>query len=285
MNRSPVEAPADGLATYAGKALSWAVDELQPANQMGLIYAVANQKGGVGKTTTTVNLAAALASQGQKTLVVDLDQQCNATVGLGLDRTVRPSTYEVLAGEVTLFEAARPAGPENLWIVPASRDLAGAVVELPRLENSNYRLKEQLGPLREQFDAVLMDCPPALGPVTVNALVAADRVIVPVQAEYLALEGLAEFRETMATVQRELNPDLQLAGMVVTMHDERTRLAQDVERDLREHFQNDVFRNVIPRTVRLAEAPSYGIPITDYAPQSRGAGAYVALANEVQSRG
>jgi chromosome partitioning protein len=186
---------------------------------------------------------------------------------------------------VTLFEAARPAGPENLWIVPASRDLAGAVVELPRLENSNYRLKEQLGPLREQFDAVLMDCPPALGPVTVNALVAADRVIVPVQAEYLALEGLAEFRETMATVQRELNPDLQLAGMVVTMHDERTRLAQDVERDLREHFQNDVFRNVIPRTVRLAEAPSYGIPITDYAPQSRGAGAYVALANEVQSRG
>lgn len=267
------------------KALSWTVDELLPVKQMGLIYAVANQKGGVGKTTTTVNLAAALASLGQKTLVVDLDQQCNATVGLGLDRTARPSTYEVLAGEATLAGAARPAGPENLWIVPASRDLAGAAVELPQLENPNFRLREQMGPLRDQFDAVLMDCPPALGTVTVNALVAADRVVVPVQAEYLALEGLAEFRETMATVRRELNPDLQLAGIVVTMHDERTRLAQDVERDLREHFQDDVYRNVIPRTVRLAEAPSYGIPIIDYAPSSRGAAAYLALANEVQSRG
>jgi chromosome partitioning protein len=252
---------------------------------MGLIYAVANQKGGVGKTTTTVNLAAALASLGQKTLVVDLDQQCNATVGLGLDRNVRPSTYEVLAGEATLAGAARVAGPQNLWIVPASRDLAGAVVELPQTDHPNFRLRQQLGSLREQFDVVLMDCPPALGPVTVNALVAADRVIVPVQAEYLALEGLAEFRDTMATVQRELNPDLKLAGIVVTMHDERTRLAQDVERDLREHFHDDVYRNVIPRTVRLAEAPSYGIPIIDYAPASRGAGAYLALANEVQSRG
>lgn len=252
---------------------------------MGLIYAVANQKGGVGKTTTTVNLAAALASLGQKTLVVDLDQQCNATVGLGLDRGTRPSTYEVLVGEATLAGAARECASENLWIVPASRDLAGAAVELPELESPNFRLKEQLGPLREEFDVVLIDCPPALGPVTVNALVAADRVIVPVQAEYLALEGLAEFNETMSTVRRELNPNLQLAGIVVTMHDERTRLAQDVERDLREHFQDDVYRNVIPRTVRLAEAPSYGIPIIDYAPASRGAAAYLALANEVQSRG
>jgi chromosome partitioning protein len=252
---------------------------------MGLIYAVANQKGGVGKTTTTVNLAAALADVGQKTLLVDLDQQCNATVALGLDRNGRPSAYEVLSGEATVAGAARRTTKENLWIVPASRDLAGSAVELPQLERANFRLREQLGPVKEQFDAVLMDCPPALGSVTVNALVAADRVIVPVQAEYLALEGLAEFRETMATVQRELNPDLQLAGILVTMHDERTRLAQDVERDLRDHFQEDVYRNVIPRTVRLAEAPSYGIPVTDYAPSSRGAGAYIALANEVQSRG
>ncbi len=250
-----------------------------------MIYAVANQKGGVGKTTTTINLAAALASMGQKTLVVDLDQQCNATVGLGLDRGARPSSYEVFSGEVTLSEAARPTGHEDLWIVPASRDLAGAAVELPDLDDANFRLKEQLGSVADQFDAVLMDCPPALGPVTVNALVAADRVIVPVQAEYLALEGLAEFRATMATVQRELNPDLGLSGVVVTMHDERTRLAQDVERDLREHFGDDVYRNVIPRTVRLAEAPSYGIPITDYAPTSRGSAAYIALANEVQTRG
>ncbi len=252
---------------------------------MGLIYAVANQKGGVGKTTTTINLAAALASMGQKTLVVDLDQQCNATVGLGLDREARPSAYEVLSGDVTLSGAARPTDLENLWIVPASRDLAGAAVELPGLERPNFRLREQLGSVAEDFDAVLMDCPPALGPVTVNALVASDRVIVPVQAEYLALEGLAEFRSTMTTVQRELNPGLKLSGIVVTMHDERTRLAQDVERDLREHFENEVYRNVIPRTVRLAEAPSYGIPVTDYAPASRGAGAYIALANEVQTRG
>ena len=252
---------------------------------MGLIYSVANQKGGVGKTTTTINLAAALASMGQKTLVVDLDQQCNATVGLGLERGARPSAYEVLSGEVTLSEAARPTSLQNLWIVPASRDLAGAAVELPGLEQPNFRLKEQLGRVAEDFDTVLMDCPPALGPVTVNALVASDRVIVPVQAEYLALEGLAEFRSTMAAVQRELNPGLGLSGIVVTMHDERTRLAQDVERDLREHFESEVFRNVIPRTVRLAEAPSYGIPVTEYAPASRGAGAYIALANEVQTRG
>ena len=252
---------------------------------MGLIYAVANQKGGVGKTTTTINLAAALASMGQRTLVVDLDQQCNATVGLGLERGILPSSYDVLSGGVELSEAARSTPHQNLWIVPASRDLAGAAVELPDLEQPNYRLKEQLGGVGDEFDAVLMDCPPALGPVTVNALVAADRVIVPVQAEYLALEGLAEFKSTMATVQREMNPGLRLSGIVVTMHDERTRLAQDVERDLREHFGDEVYRNVIPRTVRLAEAPSYGIPVTDYAPSSRGAGAYIALANEVQTRG
>jgi len=252
---------------------------------VGLIYAIANQKGGVGKTTTAVNLGAGFARLGRKVLVVDLDQQCNATVALGGDKNGRPSSYDVLAGETTLAEAARPAGPDNLWLVPASRDLAGAVVELPRLDNPNFRLREQIGDLENDFDVTLIDCPPALGPVTVNALVASDRVIVPVQAEYLALEGLVEFLDTLSTVRREMNPTLELAGVVVTMHDERTRLAQDVERELRDHFSETVFRNVIPRTVRVAEAPSYGIPVTDYAPSSRGSGAYLALAEEVTARG
>lgn len=252
---------------------------------MGLIYSIANQKGGVGKTTTAVNLGAGFARLGKRVLVVDLDQQCNATVALGGDKNGRPSSYDVLSGVTTLAEAARPAGPDNLWLVPASRDLAGAVVELPNLENPNFRLREQVGDLDSSFDVTLIDCPPALGPVTVNALVASDRVIVPVQAEYLALEGLVEFLDTLSTVRREMNPSLELAGVVVTMHDERTRLAQDVERELRDHFSETVFRNVIPRTVRVAEAPSYGIPVTDYAPSSRGSGAYLALAEEVTARG
>jgi len=252
---------------------------------MGRIYAIANQKGGVGKTTTAVNLGSGFARLGQKVLVVDMDQQCNATVALGGDKSMRPSSYEVLEGDFTLSEAAQPGGPQNMWLVPGSPDLAGSVVELPRLTSPNTRLREQLGTVKDDFDFILIDCPPALGPVTVNALAAADRVIVPVQAEYLALEGLVQFLDTLSTVRREINPNLELAGVVVTMHDERTRLAQDVERDLRDHFSETVFRNVIPRTVRVAEAPSYGIPVTEYAPSSRGSTAYLALADEVINRG
>ena len=252
---------------------------------MGRIYAIANQKGGVGKTTTAVNLGSGFARLGQKVLVVDMDQQCNATVALGGDKSMRPSSYEVLEGEFTLSEAAQPGGPQNMWLVPGSPDLAGSVVELPRLTSPNTRLREQLGTVKDDFDFILIDCPPALGPVTVNALAAADRVIVPVQAEYLALEGLVQFLDTLSTVRREINPNLELAGVVVTMHDERTRLAQDVERDLRDHFSETVFRNVIPRTGRVAEAPSYGIPVTEYAPSSRGSTAYLALADEVINRG
>lgn len=252
---------------------------------MGRIYAIANQKGGVGKTTTAVNLGSGFARLGQKVLVVDMDQQCNATVALGGDKSMRPSSYEVLEGDFTLSEAAQPGGPQNMWLVPGSPDLAGSVVELPRLTSPNTRLREELGTVKDDFDFILIDCPPALGPVTVNALAAADRVIVPVQAEYLALEGLVQFLDTLSTVRREINPNLELAGVVVTMHDERTRLAQDVERDLRDHFSETVFRNVIPRTVRVAEAPSYGIPVTEYAPSSRGSTAYLALADEVINRG
>jgi chromosome partitioning protein len=252
---------------------------------MGTVHAIANQKGGVGKTTTAVNVGACVAGAGRQTLIVDLDQQCNATVALGLDRDETPSSYDCLSGDCSVAEAARPAGADNLWIVPASRDLAGAAVELPRIEGSESRLREGLGPVRERFACTLLDCPPSLGPVTVNALVAADRVIVPVQAEYLALEGLVQFLDTLGLIQRELNPTLSLGGVLITMHDERTRLAQDVERELREHFPELVFQTVIPRSVRVAESPSYGRPVVDRDPDSRGSEAYVELAREVVERG
>lgn len=252
---------------------------------MGLVYAVANQKGGVGKTTTAVNLAACVAGAGSQTLLVDLDPQCNATVALGAGRDLHPSSYDCLTGDVSVAAAARPAGPDNLWLVPANRDLAGAAVELPRLPGSETRLRERLGPVRDRFAFTLLDCPPSLGPVSVNALVAADRVIVPVQAEYLALEGLVQFMETLALIRRELNPALDVSGLLITMHDQRTRLARDVEGELREHFQQMVFETVIPRSVRLAEAPSYGLPVIEHAPSSRGSDAYRALAEELTARG
>jgi chromosome partitioning protein len=251
---------------------------------VGSVYAIANQKGGVGKTTTAVNLAACAAAAGAQVLLCDLDAQCNATVALGMDRETRPSSYECLIGECSLAEAARPAGPDNLWIVPASRDLAGAAVELPRMEGSEHHLRDMLGSVRERFGTTLLDCPPALGPVTVNALVAADRVIVPVQAEYLALEGLVQFLDTVRLLRRELNPSLILTGVVITMHDERTKLAQDVERQLREHFAELMFRTVIPRSIRVAEAPSFGLPVVAHAPASRGSTAYRELALELAER-
>jgi chromosome partitioning protein len=250
---------------------------------MGTVYAIANQKGGVGKTTTAVNMGACVAGDGEQSLIVDLDSQCNATVALGLPKDQTPSSYDCLTGEVSVAEAARPAGPDNLWIVPAHVDLAGAAVELPRTAGYETRLRDGLGPVRSRFSYTLLDCPPSLGPVAVNALVAADKVIVPVQAEYLALEGLVQFLDTIRLVQRQLNPHLEMAGVVLTMYDDRTRLSRDVARELREHWPGRVFKTVVPRSVRVAEAPSYGIPVSEHDPRSTGARAYRALADEVLS--
>jgi chromosome partitioning protein len=252
---------------------------------MGTTYAIANQKGGVGKTTTAVNVAACIAEAGYPTLLVDIDPQANATVGLGIAKDREPSVYDVLAGEAPADEALVATAVDNLVLLPAHPDLAGASVELPREPGSETRLREALRPLRERFAFTLLDCPPALGPLTVNALVAADRVIVPVQTEYFALEGLAGLLDTLSLVQRELNPRLTVAGMLLTMHDARTKLAQDVEREVREHFPALVFDTVIPRNVRLGEAPSFGRPVIHHDPHCAGSAAYFELAKEVASRG
>jgi chromosome partitioning protein len=252
---------------------------------MATVYAVANQKGGVGKTTTAVNMAACVAAAGYRTLLIDLDPQCNATVALGVAKDLEPNTYTCLLGDDDLANATRPTDVGHLLLVPSTPDLAGATVELPRLEASEQRLRGALASVHEQFDQIVLDCPPSLGPLSVNALVAADRVIVPVQAEYLALEGLAQFLDTLALIQRELNPALQVAGMLITMFDSRTRLAQDVERELRDHFPTLVLRTVIPRNVRIGEAPSYGRPVIHHDPHCAGADAYFEFAKEVAERG
>ena len=252
---------------------------------MGTIYAIANQKGGVGKTTTAVNLAASIADAGYETLLVDLDPQCNATTALDRPKDAQPNVYDCLSGDLNLTAAAIPSGIDGLDVVTSTPDLAGANVELPRLPGSERRLSEALGAVRERYLFTLLDCPPSLGPLTVNALVAADKVIVPVQTEYFALEGLAQLLDTLSLIQRELNPRLTVAGMILTMHDGRTRLARDVEREVREHFPELVFDTVVPRNVRLGEAPSFGVPIIQHAPQSAGSAAYLKLAKEVAARG
>jgi chromosome partitioning protein len=252
---------------------------------MGTVYALANQKGGVGKTTTAVNLAACVAEAGYDALLVDIDPQANATIALGIAKDAPRTVYDVVIGEAELDEVVVPTAIPRLSLAPSGPDLAGANVELPRAPGSEVRLREALDGVRDRYAFTLLDCPPSLGPLTVNALVAADRVIVPVQAEYFALEGLAGLLDTLSLVQRELNPRLTVAGMLLTMYDGRTRLAQDVEREVREHFPELVFDTVIPRNVRVGEAPSFGKPVIHHDPHCAGADAYFELAKEVAARG
>ena len=251
------------------------------------VIAVANQKGGVGKTTTAVNLAACLAVLGQRVLLLDLDPQANATSGLGVEKTEGASAYRALLGEETLAARIRPTAYERLELIPSEIDLCGAEVELPRLENHILRLRSALVPLRQsdRADLILIDCPPSLGILTLNAFAAADLLLVPLQCEYYALEGISMIHRLQEQLRRSgTNPGLQLLGVVMTMFDGRTRLSQQVVSEVREHFGGAVFETVIPRTTRLAEAPSFGKPIIDYDPYSAGASAYEVLAQEVLAR-
>jgi chromosome partitioning protein len=245
------------------------------------VYAFANQKGGVGKTTTAINLAACLAEAGERALVVDLDPQANATSGLGV-RANGASSYDLLDG-APLAELVQPTAFPNLFLVPARPDLAGVAVELGQRDDGERYLAEALSGV-EGYDFLFLDCPPSIGPLTVNALGAADRVIVPVQAEYYALEGLAQLVQSINLIKARLNPRLTIAGVLLTMADGRTRLSSEVEAEVRRHFGDLVFKAVIPRSVRVAEAPSHGLPVTHYDRRSRGAEAYWKVAMELVER-
>ncbi len=247
---------------------------------MSEVIALANQKGGVGKTTTAINLGAALAMHGKSVLIFDFDPQANSTAGLGMRAADGPTTYEVAIDGVPVREIAVPASIDGLWLAPASPAIAGAEVELVPMMAREFRLKRALDPVRDAYDYTLIDCPPSLGLLTVNALAAADQVIVPVQCEYLALEGLSQLTQTLELVRRNLNASLRLRGLLLTMFDGRTNLSQQVADEVRTHFAN-TFATVIPRSVRLSEAPSHGLAISQYDPSSRAARAYGELAIEL----
>lgn len=253
---------------------------------MGKMIAIGNQKGGVGKTTTTVNLGAALAAMDKKVLIIDSDSQGNATSGLGIERgDVKNSLYEVLINGVSIEESILNTSRDHLDIVPSTISLAAAEIELIHLEERESRLKKALEPVRETYDYILVDCPPSLGQLSINAFTASDTILIPVQAEYYALEGLSQLLNTIRLVQRSYNPNFRIEGVLITMLDARTNLGYEVVDEVRKYFQEKVYDTVISRNIRLSEAPSYGLSVIDYDPRSRGALMYKELAKEVIKNG
>jgi chromosome partitioning protein len=278
-----VTAPPDDIATDLAADETPVSSEPTPfMRPLPRTIALANQKGGVGKTTTAVNLGACLAELGYRTLVVDLDPQGNASTGLGLNiRDLESSMYDVILNDLPLEDCVEATALRNLFVAPAALDLAGAEIELVPAFSRELRLRRSLEPVKDDYDFILVDCPPSLGLLTVNGLTAASEVIVPIQCEYYALEGLGQLMRNVQLVQRNLNPVLELSAMVLVMYDARTKLADQVVREVRDHFGEKVCNSIVPRTVRLSEAPSFGQPIITFDPASRGSIAYRDLAREV----
>ena len=247
---------------------------------MGKVISVANQKGGVGKTTTTINLSTILAKKGKRIMLIDADPQGNATSGVGVDKEVELSFYDVLTNDTEIIDTLEKTAIRNLVVCPSNINLAGAEVELVSMMSREQRLKEKLDIIKERFDYIFIDCPPSLGLITLNAFTASDSVLIPVQCEYYALEGLGQLLNTINLVKKHLNKDIQIEGALLTMYDIRTNLSNQVVKEVKRYFNNKVYKTVIPRNVRLSEAPSYGMPITEYDPRSKGAKSYEKFAKE-----
>ena len=253
---------------------------------MGRIIAIANQKGGVGKTTTAINLSACLADKGKKVLAVDVDPQGNMTSGLGLDKeSIEKTVYDMIIGESDIEEVLQKEAMENLDVLPTNIDLSAAEIELIDVENKEFIVRNSIQKIRDNYDFVIIDCPPSLSMLTINAMTTADSVLVPIQCEYYALEGLSQLIHTVELVKDRLNPDLEIEGVVFTMYDARTNLSLQVVENVKDNLQQNIYKTIIPRNIRLAEAPSYGMPINQYDPKSAGSESYMRLADEVISKG